>query len=239
MVPRPRPQSTRLPPPWAIQLDFDGTITTFDVAVACCRTWGKPDWERWDDRWRAKEVTLRELLRNQYEAIEASAAQMRALVRQRVHARAGFDSLVAWSIATQVPMVVVSEGIDLLLEETFAKLRIDIGYRTNLAHFVGPTQLSLSFPSTVQGCDVCTADQCGTCKSEVVRTLQSWGYRVAFVGDGEIDLYSATIADAVFATGALVDHCQRAGIGCTAFSDFSEIIPPLQRLRGDGHPPAP
>jgi len=231
-VPRPTPLGTSTDRPWAIQLDFDGTITSFDVAVACCKRWGTPDWERWDDRWRAKEVTLRELLRNQYEAIVATREQLRTLVRQEVRPRSGFDTLVSWAIASSVPMVVVSEGIDVLLEETFHKFGVDIGFRTNSARFSPPTALHLSFPSTVEDCTVCAQDQCGTCKSEVVRTLQSWGYRVAFVGDGEIDLYSAKVADAVFATDSLIHHCQQARVPYTPFVDLAEIIPTLETLRG-------
>lgn len=209
---------------WAVVCDFDGTATLDDLGDALSiRFGGYERWRRAHDAFEAGELSFEQLLRDIFEAIDASPEEVRRFTLDTVRFRPGFDRLVAASRERQVPFVLASGGLDLYIRTALEllppHLREAIELRANRAEFV-PGGLSVTFPYR-HAPGAC--GRCGSCKGAIVKELQGRGHRVLAVGDGNADTCMAGVADVLFARGRLLEWCRASGIECRPFETLDVV----------------
>jgi 2-hydroxy-3-keto-5-methylthiopentenyl-1-phosphate phosphatase len=208
--------------PWAVVCDFDGTAVTEDIGDrVAIRFAGYENWRAAEDRFKAGQITFRELIEAIFAPVTASRDEIAAFARGAAVLRPGLERFVAACRDAGRPFVLCSAGLDVYIDAVLERLAPDVRdhveVRANRAT-CSPAGLSIAFHGQGGGCG-----RCGFCKGTVVDELHARGYRVAMCGDGTADRCAAERADRVFARGRLVTYCTADGIVHTPFETFDEV----------------
>jgi HAD superfamily phosphoserine phosphatase-like hydrolase len=213
------PTGTPTPPnaAWAFLVDFDGTISdldTFDVLVRHFA--GDAAWHETERGLRDGSLSLREVLQLQAAHVRGSFDEVSALLRSRVALDPSFAPFVAACRARDIPVTVVSSGIEPIVRGRLAE--IGLGDLPLIANGIvaDPAGWRIEFRDPVGN---------GTDKVAVVRAAQAAGRRAAFVGDGRSDYAAALAADYRYAKRGLnLERYLRAeGVAFTPISSFADI----------------
>lgn len=221
---------------FALVCDFDGTITTRDLGDQLALRYGDPEaFRRAEQALRAGGLTLRDILRNLFEIIDATPEQIAEAAVEIAEVRPGFTELVAACERAQIPFVLASGGLDLYIDPVLRKVLPPshdayVERRYNLGK---PREDGLDVIFPIQG----GCGDCGSCKAVVVEELRGRGLgQVVAIGDGISDHCLLTSADVTFARDSLLAEAKRRGIEALPWEDFHDVLrwvdarlPSLQR----------
>ena len=214
---------------WLLILDFDGTVTTEDIAVQVLRSFAAPGWEMYDDEYEQGRITLVECIHRQFGMIRASRETLREFARERAVVRSGLRDLLHWCRGRGVGLQILSAGLDVYIEAVLERdgladsfdaihcVRTDFDgdrLRCRLPDLGAPSPADADYKQTH------------------VARLRAAGHRVAYAGDGSTDRGAAVVADRVFARAGLLRFCQQRGIDGAPFETFVDIQHGLRRLIG-------
>lgn len=222
-----------VPSPWAVVCDFDGTAIMGDIADALAlRYLGPTQFEFVNTQYQRGDITFRELLHKLFEPIAATPAEIRASAQELAEFRPGFVRLVELSRARNIPFTLASGGLDIYIKPALELLPADLRnwmtLRANHAtHRDGGLDLSFPYADRRGSCG-----SCGSCKGALVKELQSAGYRVAAIGDGNADRCMAHSADVLFARARLREWCDRTERAYTPFETLDVVVDFLERNSG-------
>ena len=205
-------------PPIIVYCDFDGTATQVDVIDVLLTELAHPDWRLIEAEWQQGLIGSRECLRRQIALIrggwKAIERQLRSIVIDP-----SFSAFAQWCALESIPLLIVSDGIDRVIETLLARenIRVDAVYANRLVESAA-SELSLVFPyaSKRSGCSA------GLCKCERLAMEFNESLRVV-IGDGGSDFCWAPRADQLFAKSALQAHCHAENLVCTPFDNFDSI----------------
>lgn len=205
-------------PPVVIYCDFDGTVTQDDVTDTLLTELADPNWRRIEAEWEQGLIGSRECLARQIPLIRGG---WRAIEERLpfVTLDPTFSAFGTWCRAENIPLRIVSDGIDRVIEVLLARanIQVDAIYANHLVESPAG-ELSLAFPYPAIG-RVCSA---GLCKCERMEGATDTPLRVV-IGDGRSDLCLARCADWLFAKSWLLAHCRAEGIACIPFENFNTI----------------
>ncbi len=213
----------------AVLIDFDDTAAAQNVAEMLLIRFGDSNWQEIRRRFRAGEHTLKEYQEITFRDIQASRADMQGYVKQNANLRPYFRELWSYCQEREVPMAIVSQGLDfyieaLLEQEGFSQVPV-YAVETSFS----PEGIGYHYRFTHPG-----AEHLGNSKGLVVDRYKKNGHHVVFVGDGRSDFEAAEAADLVFAHSILAEECQRQGIPYRPFSDFGDVLSALQQYPLNG-----
>lgn len=220
-------------------LDFDGTVTGRDAVDAILEAYADPRWLAVEEQWRAGRIGSRSCLRAQMALVEASRAELDALL-DSIEVDEGFALLLDTCAAAGVPVYVVSDGFDYCIRRILARPSLRLGPRLErlrvIASHLEPEggRWRTAFPNPRRGC----VHGCATCKPSVMAALNRGGRLSVFVGDGLSDRYAAEAADLVFAKGTLAAHCRGRGIEHVRYEGLAEVAAYLDEVLRWGVPEA-
>lgn len=207
--------------------DFDGTISSVDIGVDLFRRFGQVEpWVSEADAgrlgigeyWRAVVATLNEPLTE-----EVLDNYLRS-----VPPDPGFASLVAFATAGNIPITVVSDGLDLYVGRYLALHGAGaIEYRCNHAGLDGGGRIAVSFPHESEGC--CRRFTIA-CKRNIILASAHPDARIVYIGDGSSDFCAAEHADIIFAKHALAAHCNHHRLPHYPFRTLADVERQLRLL---------
>jgi len=223
--------------PLAVCLDFDGTVTTRDAVLATLDRYGAPEWKLWEARWRRGEMSSRDCMRRQFETVRASLEEVVQTVTE-IEIRPGFREFIAWCEKRDVPVIILSDGLDLCIRAILDGAGLSrLPVVANHGEIEG-RRFRTSFPYHNEACT-----QCGTCKCSFVEALRARAEHLVYVGDGHSDRCASAKADTLFARDDLARMCKAKGYRYLPFTDFyglrADIQDLLSRLEAHPHPPRP
>lgn len=200
---------------YAIITDFDGTLTQIDVAhllVAHFRADGvscEPV-HKHDDAAKA-------WMRRYMGSIKASKEEFEAFVLSAARPRAGMMDMLHTAFERNVPVEIVSGGLDIYINPFLAAHGISglPVYSAN-AQFT-PEGIKVDYPLLE---NFLLADF----KAARVKHYKAQGYTTIFCGDGMTDLTAAKEADILFARDLLLDECVRQKIPAQELISFNDVI---------------
>lgn len=203
---------------WAVQLDWDGTITRQDAQVLLLNAFGRPDWAAVENEVYARGLGSRTAYPLIYAGFRVPAAEAAAFIGERVRLDPAFPSLVRFCRERGIPLQVVSDGQRFYIERLLAAAGLQgVPVAANAAEFTAEG-VRLSFVEPPGGCG-----RCGNCKRRWVDEFHRQGYRVLYAGDGRTDRCAARAADAVFARGSLLAFCRSEGIACRPLESLAQL----------------
>ncbi|HET8563691.1 MAG TPA: HAD-IB family phosphatase, partial [Candidatus Binatia bacterium] len=144
--------------------DFDGTITLRDTTDAVLEAFALPEYRKWERMWEEGLITGRECMAQQTRLITAHPQVLRSLCRA-IPIDPGIYELEAACIKNAALLFIVSDGIDLLMEEVLSTRGLNhlphysnrLGWDKQQGHF-------LSFPHGDLNCH----GGCGVCKCRLL-----------------------------------------------------------------------
>lgn len=212
--------------PWAVFVDFDGTITdldTFDVLVKHFA--GNDAWEASGRGLEDGTVSLREVLQRQAAYVRGSFDEVATLLARRVRVDPTFASFVSACRRRGMPVTVVSSGIEPIIRLRLAEAGlVDLPVVANAIE-PDPAGWRIRFRDAAGN---------GTDKAALVRAARARGLHTIFIGDGPSDYDAAVTADRRFARRGLPleRYLRERALPVVAFSSFDQIEPELAALPG-------
>lgn len=218
-TPLDRTLSNRARKPTAVFCDFDGTITRTDLTDAVLEAFAHPTYKEWEHRWQTGEIGSRECLSRQVALIQADHAELLRFARN-FPIDEGIFLLDQQCTQNGVPLVIVSDGVDLFIQAVLDQHRLShIPVFSNRLKGERSHTLSLTFPHARPDCAVAA----GTCKCALVVPPTPAARTVVYVGDGRSDCCVAAKAHKVFAKGVLREWCEQHDIACESFTTLTEV----------------
>lgn len=213
--------------------DFDGTITCRDTTDLVLEALARPAWRDLEDQWVAGAITAAECMRGQIALIDASPAQLDSVLDSAA-LDPGFADFVAWCEARNIPVSIVSDGVDYFIARILRRHGLDrlpiVANR--LSRRDGAWRLDQ--PWARAGC----ANGSGVCKCAAAGPWDQALDMTVFVGDGRSDFCVSARPDMLFAKASLADYAAARGREFAPFETFADVTATLSALLGerrDGH----
>jgi 2-hydroxy-3-keto-5-methylthiopentenyl-1-phosphate phosphatase len=218
----------------SIFVDFDGTITERDVGDSIFERFLRPDlleagWHSHIiEEWKAGRLSSRDCLVRECENTVVTRDKLDALLDGHT-LTSGFGDLVRYCERNDVPLTILSDGLDYYIEYILARHGLGgIPCRANRMSFT-ESSIRVEFPYEQQGCG-----RCGNCKRRHIETDRRGGERIVYIGDGYSDRFAIRSADMIFARRDLARFCSHSGIEYFPYEDFQEVIGRIELLTGAG-----
>jgi len=208
-----------------VWLDFDGTVSRRDVLDDLIVRYARDgSWKLIEERWQAGLIGSRQCLSEEFALLDVAPADLWAFI-DSVELDPGAHALVSLLTQAQVPVTILSDGVDGFIRRVLARHGIrGIAIRANAITQRG-RRLELTCPHS--------SDQCRSgaahCKCASAQALRQPGRRTIYVGDGRSDLCPARKADAVFAKGVLAVTLARERIPFLPFATLDDVRDALAR----------
>ena len=198
--------------------DFDGTITSVDGTDAMLEAFACPAWREWEDRWVRGEISSQECLARQVALIQVDRDRLVSFAAD-LPIDTGIVILAHRCAEYAIPLTIVSDGIDLLIEGVLRRHGLlHLPVFSNHLRWDESGMPSLSFPFAAQGCE----SGAGTCKCAIaLPDGRSTG--TVYIGDGRSDHCVSPKVHTVFAKGALQGWCARQNIPYEPFQTLTEV----------------
>ncbi len=207
-----------------VQCDFDGTIIEEDASLLLLDAFANGDWRHLLQQYRECKITVNQLNNRAFAMIKAHEQTLLDFLKKSVKIRAGFHELIACCQRKRFRLVIVSNGLDFYIKAILNDLGQD-----NIQVFAAQTQFS---PNSIEtkyiGPEGNQLED--NFKQAYIRSFLKEGYRVIYIGDGLSDFPPAKEAYQVFATGELLDCCQKTNLDCTPFADLNDVVKGLELL---------
>ncbi|WP_248925485.1 2-hydroxy-3-keto-5-methylthiopentenyl-1-phosphate phosphatase [Paenibacillus hamazuiensis] len=206
--------------------DFDGTITVNDNIVAIMKHFKPEGWDKLVEQVLSKQISISEGVGAMF-ALLPSSRQKEVVDYAISNAviRPGFRELLDYCREQDVKFLVTSGGIDFFVYPLLAPFSIpQENIYCNGSDFTGE-RIRIVWPHP---CDEQCHNECGMCKTTIIRSYPSDRYEKILIGDSVTDFEGAKLVDTVFARSHLIDMCKEIGLPYHPFNDFYDIIDKLQ-----------
>ena len=213
----------------AVLVDFDSTAAEQNVAELLLKRFGDATWQDELLRLRSGELTLNEYQEITFRNIQAKRPEMQDYVKQHANLRPFFGELWSYCRSHDIPMAIVSQGLDFYIEALLEKegcAQVPV-YAVN-TRFT-PQGLTYEYHHLRSG-----EERQGVSKGLVVDTFRDSGHFVFYAGDGLGDFEGASRSDMVFAHRALAEKCTLNNIPFRPFTDFQDMLEALREYHTNG-----
>lgn len=203
--------------------DFDGTISIVDTTDRVLSLLAAPEWEALEADWVAGRIDAAACMRGQVALIGGSEAELDAVL-DAVEIDPAFPAFAAWCADHDVPLTIVSDGVDRFIRRILARHGLDdLPIVSNrLAGQAGARRLDQ--PHRRVGC----AAGAGVCKCDVAKA--GGGDLMIYIGDGRSDFCVSHRADILFAKDALAAYAAGRGEAHHLYESFDDITATLAPL---------
>lgn len=205
--------------------DFDGTITTRDTVDVLLTELADPEWEEIEEQWVRGEIGSKECMAKQIPLIRGGWKKVQEVL-DSLQVTAGAAEFVEWCKSNAIPFMVVSDGMDRVINYLLEKngIKADAVIANHLIESAsGDFTLQASARPKFAGC------QSGVCKCQIVGQQAYQTIRVV-IGDGRSDFCWSKEADLLYAKHKLIDHALANGIGHNVFDTFHDIQSSLSEV---------
>lgn len=205
--------------------DFDGTITNNDNIIAIMKKFAPPEWNVLKDDVLSQRISVREGVGKMFQLIPSELKyDMIQYLLFTAHLRDGFREFVQFTEEEEIPLYIVSGGIDFFVHPLLNGLVDRSRVYCNEGDFSGET-IEILWPNT---CDAQCSNDCGCCKPSLIRKLADPGQEVIVIGDSVTDLEASKLADFVFARDFLLEKCRSMNLLHQEFTTFFDVIEGLK-----------
>lgn len=206
--------------------DFDGTITMNDNIVAVIRHFDPPGWQQIVDDVVSERKSIRQGVGEMFRLLPASRRD--EIVDYAIHnarIRDGFEELLRFCRYEGIEFYVTSGGIDFFVYPILEQFGIPRDHiYCNGSDFSGE-RVEITWPHP---CDEHCTNECGMCKTTIIRRFPPERYERILIGDSVTDFEGAKLVDSVFARSHLIDKCKALGVPYTPYETFYDVIDALE-----------
>ncbi|HZG73059.1 MAG TPA: 2-hydroxy-3-keto-5-methylthiopentenyl-1-phosphate phosphatase [Chondromyces sp.] len=210
--------------------DFDGTVTEKDNIINIMKQFAPPEWVKLKDGVLSQEISIQEGVGQMFQLLPSEKKEeIVEFVLGEAKIREGFKEFVAFTREHEIPLYIVSGGIDFFVEPLLKPYGPFEEIYCNKADFSGE-RIHIDWPYT---CDEeCGNQNCGCCKPSIMRKLTDNSYERIVIGDSITDLQAAKLADFVLARDLLLEKCKEMNLEHRPFTTFYDCINELEKRLG-------
>ncbi|MGM0844887.1 MAG: 2-hydroxy-3-keto-5-methylthiopentenyl-1-phosphate phosphatase [Bacillota bacterium] len=211
-----------------IYCDFDGTITTTDNIISLMKQFAPPAWTSIKNEILAQKKSIKEGVSEMFCLLPSSSREELIRYLLETHQlRPGFKDFIEWCNPNNIDLKIVSGGIDFFVEPILEGIVPDETIYCNSADFSEET-IKITWPYP---CDEHCRNDCGCCKTSIIRKHTNKGDYIIVIGDSITDLEGAKMADLVLACDEfLAAKCEELGLNYCFFNTFGEVISILNEI---------
>ncbi len=209
--------------------DFDGTITENDNIIAIIRHFNPEGWEEIANKTIRQELSVREGVGRLFRMLPSSLQQeVVSFGIGNAKIRAGFKEFLAYCRENEIEFLVTSGGIDFFVYPILEPFGIPHEHiYCNGGDFSGE-RIEITWPNPCDGsCD----NDCGMCKTTIIRRFPAERYERILIGDSVTDFEGAKLADRVYSRSHLTVKCQELGLPHHEYETFFDIIGDFEHKR--------
>lgn len=207
--------------------DFDGTITETDNIIAIMKKFAPPEWDALKNGVLSQEISIKEGVGKMFQLLPSSSkTQIVDYILQHAEIRPGFPDFVRYTKENNIPLYIVSGGIDFFVYPLLQGLVSEDQIYCNMANFSNE-QIKIVWPNS---CDEQCSNECGCCKPSLIRQLTNTTQKKIVIGDSITDLQAAKLADFVIARDLLLEKCNELQLPHQSFTTFFDVMDILDHL---------
>ncbi|PIC63479.1 2-hydroxy-3-keto-5-methylthiopentenyl-1-phosphate phosphatase [Sporosarcina sp. P13] len=202
--------------------DFDGTITKKDNIISIMNQFALPGWEELKDDILSQKISIQQGVRQLFSLVPSNLKEeIISFVLQDAEIREGFSDFVQFTREQNIPLYIVSGGIDFFVHPVLDPYGPFDHIYCNEATF-DEERITIHYP---HACDEsCTNQGCGCCKPSIMRKLSDEQQTRIVIGDSVTDFEAAKLADVVIARDFLAETCEKLDIPYKRFETFTDCI---------------
>jgi 2-hydroxy-3-keto-5-methylthiopentenyl-1-phosphate phosphatase len=201
-------------------IDFDGTVTSEETLAGSLRYLDPPPEgaEEIERKLAAGEMTLKEAVTSVFSSVRSDRVNEFKRYINSVPVRSGFGEFLDALKSRGIPVVIISGGLDIMVEEKLAP------YREKLTD-IWDVKVDLS--GTYFGL---VAEPEGELELiDKVAVMGTYAYRRAVcIGDGYTDILMAKNSDVAYARDDLVTYLEAHGMPYRPWNDFYDILKDIE-----------
>jgi 2-hydroxy-3-keto-5-methylthiopentenyl-1-phosphate phosphatase len=207
--------------------DFDGTITETDNIIAIMKMFAPPEWDALKNGVLSQEISIREGVGKMFQLLPSTLkTEIVEFIIQHAEIRAGFKDFVQYTKENNIPLYIVSGGIDFFVYPLLEGLIDKDQIYCNKADFSNE-MITIEWPHS---CGNTCENDCGCCKPSLIKKLASVDQSKIVIGDSITDLQAAKLADFVIARDLLLEKCEELRLPHKSFTTFYDVIEVLVSL---------
>lgn len=200
---------------YRVYVDFDGTIAPGEPTDALFDRFADPYWREIEREWQEGRLTSIDCMARQVRLLRATPHELESFLRT-VEIDPDFPSFARFCKSHGIPVVVLSDGLDLVIRSALRTVDLDPPFYANRLVHAGEDRWTLQYPHQQTDCRA----RMGNCKCSHAEFAKA---RVnIMIGDGRSDFCIAERSDLVLAKGRLADHCRRTGLAHVPIANFAE-----------------
>jgi len=208
--------------------DFDGTITLNDNIIALMKHFNPAGWEDLLEELLAGRKSLKATVGEMFALFPSEQKQeIQAYVLDNAGIREGFTELLAYCKQSNIPFLVTSGGIDFFIYPILAPFDIKSDHiYCNFSNFEG-AYIEILWPNP---CDDHCHNECGMCKTRIIREYSRDTYYRILIGDSLTDFEGSKIVDLVFARSHLLERCLETNLRHKSYETFFDVLEHLNAI---------
>lgn len=206
--------------------DFDGTITNTDNIIAIMKKFAPAGWEEIKDQVLSQAIPIQVGVSKMFSLLPSEMREeITDYILNHAEIRDGFKEFVTFTKEQEIPLYIVSGGIDFFVEPLLKGLVPKEQIYCNKSDF-SKEKINVLWPYT---CDEECTNQCGCCKPSLIRKLANNNDFKIVIGDSITDFQAAKLADKVIARDFLIEKCKELKIEHSPFHSFFDVIEILHK----------
>ncbi|MEH6988032.1 2-hydroxy-3-keto-5-methylthiopentenyl-1-phosphate phosphatase [Cytobacillus firmus] len=211
----------------AVFCDFDGTITEKDNIINIMKHFAPSGWEGIKNQVLQQEISIKEGVGKMFSLLPSKLkSDLTDFILKNAKIREGFQPFVDYLAEKDIPLYIVSGGIDFFVAPVLDKYGPFEAVFCNGSDFSGDT-IKILWPHS---CDEKCENDCGCCKPSIMRKLVDEDTFKVVIGDSVTDLEAAKQADFVIARDLLLEKSKEMNLKHNAFETFYDCIEVLKNL---------
>ncbi|AXH98250.1 2-hydroxy-3-keto-5-methylthiopentenyl-1-phosphate phosphatase [Sporosarcina sp. PTS2304] len=202
--------------------DFDGTITKKDNIISIMKQFALPGWKEITNDILSQKISIQSGVQKLFSLVPSKLKEeIIEFVLQDAEIREGFKDFVHFTREQNIPLYIVSGGIDFFVYPVLDSFGPFDHIYCNEATF-DEERITIHYP---HACDeLCTSQGCGCCKPSIMRKLSDENQTRIVIGDSVTDFEAAKLADVVIARDFLAETCDTLDIPYSSFETFTDCI---------------
>jgi 2-hydroxy-3-keto-5-methylthiopentenyl-1-phosphate phosphatase len=211
-------------------VDFDGTITRFDVGDTLFERFGGTACTDAVHRYEKGEISAVECFRKECAACgEVPLTELEQFLDSQ-EIDPTFREFQDFCRDRSCECVILSDGMNYYIDRILRRYNLQVPFQSNSLALVpvpgtGNVRFEPSFPFTDETCDRCAA-----CKRNHILNVSADNDIIVYVGEGYSDRCPARYADVVFAKDHLLEYCRQESIPFYEYHTFADVRRKLQEL---------
>ena len=202
-------------------IDFDGTINLSDLALYTVERFASDKWQYYEKLFNDGKLSLEDTITTQYSFIHAPKNVILEEIDKVIQIRENFTLFVNLCKKLNIPIIIVSGGIDFVIRHVLNKIGIP-----NTLQIVSMITEYQSDGSVKVTRPIRHFEDSIDFKQDKVKFYKERDMLVNYIGDGSSDYGAVMNADLNFTVkdSVLSRFCEEKSLPKYDFVDFSEII---------------